>query len=153
MLDDLLERILAAEGDPAARHAGLGMLLAAAHGRAREGMNDELRPLGIDVRGFSMLLALDVYGPSSQRRLIDFTGIDKSTMVRIVDDLEDGGLVRRERSPQDRRAHAIRLTGDGARTLESARRAGVAVGERVFGRLGPDERDQLVGLLRRLAAR
>lgn len=151
MLDDLLERILAEEGNAAARHVGLGMLLAAAHGRSRAAMNDELRPLGIDVREFTMLVALDMYGPSSQRRLIDLTGIDKSTMVRIVDELERGGLVRRERVPEDRRAHSITLTAEGRRTLESGRRAGAEVGERLFGRLRPDERDRLVALLRRLA--
>ncbi|QKW33395.1 winged helix-turn-helix transcriptional regulator [Actinomadura sp. NAK00032] len=151
MLDDLLERILAADDDPAAPHVGLGMLLAAAHNRSRHEMNGELRPLGIDVRGLAMLLALDMYGPSSQRRLIDLTGIDKSTMVRAVDELEAGGLVRRERAPQDRRAYSITLTGAGRRALASARRAGADVGERIFGRLRPDERDQLVSLLRRLA--
>ncbi|MFA1537912.1 MarR family winged helix-turn-helix transcriptional regulator [Actinomadura monticuli] len=151
MLDDLLERVLAADGDAAARHVGLGMLLAAAHSGSRTGMNDELRPLGIDVRGFSMLLALDMYGPSSQRRLIDMTGIDKSTMVRIIDELEGGGLVRRERAAQDRRAYSITLTDDGRRTLASGRRAAADVGERLFGWLRPDERDQLVDLLRRLS--
>ncbi|TDC08985.1 MarR family transcriptional regulator [Actinomadura bangladeshensis] len=127
------------------------MLLATAHGRSRAGMNDELRPLGIDVREFTMLLALDMYGPSSQRRLIDLTGIDKSTMVRIIDALERAGLVRRERVPEDRRAYSVMLTDDGRHTLESGRRAGADVGERLFGWLRPDERDQIIGLLRRLA--
>ncbi|MES9536490.1 MULTISPECIES: MarR family winged helix-turn-helix transcriptional regulator [unclassified Actinomadura] len=151
MLDDLLERLLSEDGDPAVRHVGLGMLLASAHNRSRASMNGELGRLGIDVREFSMLLALEMYGPSSQRRLIDLTGIDKSTMVRIVDELEDGGLVRRERAPQDRRAHSISLTPDGTRTLESARRAGADVGERLFGHLDGDDRDRLVDLLRRIA--
>lgn len=151
MLDDLLERILSEDGDPALRHVGLGMLLASAHNRSRAGMNDELRALGVDVRGFAMLLALEMYGPSSQRRLIDLTGIDKSTMVRVVDELERGGLVRRERAPRDRRAHSISLTPDGARTLERGRRAGADVGERIFGRLDGGERDRLVALLRRIA--
>ncbi|NDU71880.1 MarR family transcriptional regulator [Actinomadura sp. DSM 109109] len=151
MLDDLLERLLSEDGDPALRHVALGMLLAGAHNRSRKAMNDELRALGIDVRGFGMLLALELYGASSQRRLIDLTGIDKSTMVRVVDELEDGGLVRRERAPHDRRAHAISLTPEGARTLESARRAGGEVGERLFGGLGAGERDRLVALLRQVA--
>ncbi|GAA4389072.1 MarR family winged helix-turn-helix transcriptional regulator [Actinomadura sp. NPDC048032] len=151
MLDDLLERILSEDGDPAVRHVGLGMLLATAHNRSRASMNDELRPLGVDVRAFCMLLALEMYGPSSQRRLIDLTGIDKSTMVRVVDELEAGGLVRRERAPQDRRAHSISLTPDGTRTLERGRRAAADVGERLFGRVGGDQRDRLVELLRRIA--
>ncbi|MFI0405898.1 MarR family winged helix-turn-helix transcriptional regulator [Actinomadura sp. 3N508] len=151
MLDDLVIRVLAEDGDAALRHVGLGMLLATAHNQSREAMNEELRALSVDVRGLSMLLALKLYGPSSQRRLIDLSGIDKSTMVRIVDELEEGGLVRRERAPQDRRAYSITLTADGERTLADARRIAADVGERLFGWLGPGERDQLTGLLRRLA--
>lgn len=116
-------------------------------------MNEALGPLGIDVRGFVMLLALERYGPSSQRHLIDVTGIDKSTMVRIVDELEEGGHVRRERAAGDRRAYSVTLTPEGERTLASARQATAEVGERLFGWLRPDERDQLAGLLRRLAER
>ena len=151
MLDDLLERLLAEDGDTAVRHIGLGMLLATAHNQSRTRMNDALRPLGIDVRELSVLLALDRYGPSSQRRLIDLTGIDKSTMVRAIDELEDGGLVRRERAAQDRRAYAITLTGDGERALAGAREITTDVGDRLFGWLGGDDRDRLVDLLRRLA--
>jgi hypothetical protein len=55
------------------------MLLATAHNRSRASMNEGLRPLGIDARGFAMLLALETYGPSSQRRLIDVTGIEPTT--------------------------------------------------------------------------
>ncbi|RKS68415.1 DNA-binding MarR family transcriptional regulator [Actinomadura pelletieri DSM 43383] len=153
MLDELLGRMLSEGDDPAVRHVGLGMLLAVAHHRSREAMNDALRPVGIDVRGLSMLFALELYGPSSQRRLIDVTGIDKSTMVRVVDELEEGGLVRRERAPTDRRAYSITMTADGERALARARRVGVEVGDRLFGGYRPDERRQLVDLLRRLAER
>ncbi|TYB49436.1 MarR family winged helix-turn-helix transcriptional regulator [Actinomadura chibensis] len=149
MLDDLLERLLAGDGD--ARHVGLGMLLAAAHNSSRARVNDELRALGIDVREFSLLFALELYGPSSQRRLIDLTGIDKSTMVRAVDDLEEAGLVTRERTPHDRRAYSVTLTADGRRTFAAARRAAAEVGDRLFGGFTGPERDQLVALLRRLA--
>ncbi|TDD27112.1 MarR family transcriptional regulator [Actinomadura sp. KC06] len=151
MLDDLVARILAEDGDAALRHVGLGMLLATAHNQSREVMNDGLRPLDVDVRGLSMLLALELYGPSSQRRLIDLSGIDKSTMVRIIDELEDAGLVRRERAPQDRRAYSITLTPAGERTLAGARRVATDVGDRLFGWLRQDDRAHLVALLTRLA--
>jgi DNA-binding MarR family transcriptional regulator len=151
MLDDLLERVLSAGDDPALRHVGLGMLLASAHNRSREVMNTGLRPLGIDVRGLCMLLALELYGPSSQRRLIDVSGIDKSTMVRVVDDLETAGLVRRERVPTDRRAYSITLTDDGERVLANARRTAVDVGDRLFGAFTKPDREKLIALLRTLA--
>ncbi|MEU5884367.1 MarR family transcriptional regulator [Spirillospora sp. NPDC047279] len=151
MLDDLLERLLAGDGGAAADHVGLGMLLAEAHNRSRERMNEALRPLGINVRGFAVLLALPVYGPVSQQDLIARIGIDKSTMVRLVDELEEGGLVTRERSPHDRRAYSILLTRHGKQTLAKARRIAERTGDHVFGRLTETERRHLVDLLRRLA--
>lgn len=151
MLDDLLERLLSGDGGPAADHVGLGMLLAAAHGQSRERLNRALLPLGINVRGFSVLLALPMYGPVSQRDLIARIGIDKSTMVRLIDELEDGGLVSRERTPQDRRAYSIVLTRRGEETLAEARRTADEVGDHIFGGFTDPERRQLVDLLRRLA--
>ncbi|MFD0684143.1 MarR family winged helix-turn-helix transcriptional regulator [Actinomadura fibrosa] len=151
MLDDLLERILAGDGDAAGRHLGLGLLLATAHQGSRAAMNAGLRPLGIEVREFAMLAALETYGPVSQRRLTDLTGIDKSTMVRIVDGLEDGGLVRRERAPEDRRAYSVVLTEEGLRVLGRGREVTGDVGERLFGWLTPEQREQLVELLRQVA--
>ena len=151
MLDDLLERLLAGEGGPSTGHVGLGMLLAEAHNRSRERMNRALRPLGINVRAFTVLLALPLYGRVSQRDLIDRIGIDKSTMVRTIDELEDGGLVVRERVPQDRRAYRIVLTPRGERTLAEARRIARQTGEEIFGRLDASQRRLLVDLLRPLA--
>ncbi|MFC5748106.1 MarR family winged helix-turn-helix transcriptional regulator [Actinomadura rugatobispora] len=151
MLDDLLERLLSGEGGPAADHVGLGMLLAEAHNRSRERLNQALRPLGINVRGFAVLLALPMYGPVSQRDLIGHIGIDKSTMVRLIDELEDGGLVSRERVPQDRRAYSIVLTRRGEQTLAKARQTAEQVGGNIFGGLTEPDREHLVDLLRRLA--
>ncbi|MEW2352401.1 MarR family transcriptional regulator [Spirillospora sp. NPDC029432] len=151
MLDDLLERLLSGEGGPAADHVGLGMLLAEAHNRSRERMNEALRPLGINVRGFAVLLALPLYGPVSQRELIGRIGIDKSTMFRLIDELEEGGLVARERAPRDRRAYSIVLTDRGEETLAEARRTAERVDGQVFGRLTAADRRTLAGLLRRLA--
>ncbi|TQM71499.1 DNA-binding MarR family transcriptional regulator [Actinomadura hallensis] len=147
----MLERLLSGEGGPAAGHVGLGMLLAKAHHRSRERLNEALRPLGVDVRGFAVLLALTMYGPVSQRQLIERIGVDKSTMVRDIDELEAGGLVSRERAPHDRRAYSIVLTPRGESTLAEARRAAGRAGDEIFGPFAGTEREQLAGLLRRLA--
>ncbi|TDE30928.1 MarR family transcriptional regulator [Actinomadura sp. 6K520] len=151
MLENMLERLLSGEGGPAAGQVGLGMLLAKAHNQSRERLNEALRPLGIDVRKFAVLVALPMYGPVSQRDLIGHIGIDKSTMVRLIDEMEAGGLVSRERVPHDRRAYAIVPTLRGAQTLAEARDAAEQVGESIFGPFTSAEREQLVDLLRRLA--
>ena len=70
-------------------------LLRLAHRRAAAVSAAALRPFGLDDRHLGVLRALDRLGPSSQRRLIDALAMDKSAMVRTVDDLERLGLVWR----------------------------------------------------------
>jgi DNA-binding MarR family transcriptional regulator len=151
MHDDLIERLLSGDGGPEACHVGLGMLLSKAHNQSRERLNQALHPLGIDVRGFAVLLALPMYGPVSQRDLIGHIGIDKSAMVRLIDELERGELVSRERVPQDRRVYSIVLTRRGEQTLTKARRTAEQIGGHIFGWLTEPERQHLVDLLRHLA--
>ncbi|MCF6468315.1 MarR family transcriptional regulator [Nonomuraea sp. MG754425] len=152
-MHDLLNRLLSGDGGPAADHVGLGMLLAEVHNQSRVRLNQALRPLGLNVRGLALLLALPVYGPVSQSDLIGHMGIDKSTMVRLIDELEEGGLVSRERAPQDRRAYSIVLTSRGEQTLAQAREATEQVGDHLFGWLAEPDRQHLVELLRGLAER
>ena len=62
----------------------IGVLLRRAHRRAAETFNDALRPLEIQGKHFGVLLALRRMGPLSQRRLIEYLGTDKSSMVRLI---------------------------------------------------------------------
>lgn len=152
MLDELFDR--SPQGrDPATDHAALGMLVAAAHIRCRQVLNDGLREVGIEARHFGVLLALGRHGAVSQRRLIELLDVDKSTMVRIIDDFERLGLAERQRAAHDRRAYAIQLTDEGRRRLAAAQRITAEVGDRLFGWLGPRERDQFVDVLRGLVQR
>jgi DNA-binding MarR family transcriptional regulator len=72
-------------------------------------------------------------------------------LVALIDELEDRGLVARERDPGDRRNYAISLTAEGRRAL--AELAGVAREHElaIAAALDDDERAQLLALLRRLA--
>lgn len=45
--------------------------------------------------------------PMTQKALADALQIDRTTMVALIDDLEQRGLVHRERHPRDRRAFLI----------------------------------------------
>ena len=52
-------------------------------------------------------------GPISQRELADRLLLEKSTVSRMVADLEDKGLLERERDPNNRRTYRLRLTDKG----------------------------------------
>src|SRR3954465_15183705 len=88
----------------------LGLLLRRAHWRAAAVMTEALRPLGIELRHFAVLIVLVDRGPTMQRDLAAATGSDKAGIMRIVDDLERRGLAARKTVPGDRRARAVEIT-------------------------------------------
>ena len=76
-------------------------------------------------------------------------GIDPSTMVSLVDQLERGGLAKRRLHPQDRRAREVLLTPKGRQTLKRARNLAAEVEDTVLQGLSRSERRQLVTLLQK----
>ena len=78
-------------------------------------------------------------------------GIQRTNFVPLLDELERHGLVERTRDPDDKRAVALRLTGDGEALLRRAARRVRAHEKRVAGRLEPGGADQLLRLLNQLA--
>lgn len=80
-------------------------------------------------------------------------GIQRTNFVPLLDELERHGLVERTRDPDDKRAVALRLTGDGEALLRRATRRVRAHEKRVAERLEPGGVDQLLRLLKQLAQR
>jgi DNA-binding MarR family transcriptional regulator len=58
-------------------------------------------------------------------------GVDRTTMVSLIDDLQRKGLVLRCQDPEDRRKNVVVMTDAGKATLRDAARAGGET-ERVF---------------------
>ncbi|MEV4395690.1 MarR family winged helix-turn-helix transcriptional regulator [Nonomuraea sp. NPDC049607] len=105
---------------------------------------------GLGVGQHLVLQMLDAVGPCSQQTLSEELRIDRSVMVSVCDDLEQQGLVRRERNPRDRRSYAVTLTDLGRRRLAQAQTSIPAFLEDTFQPLTPDERHQLSTLLGKL---
>ena len=76
-------------------------------------------------------------------------GIDPSTMVSLIDGLEDAGVVERRPHPKDRRARLVTLTPKGRRLLKRAREVAFEVEDEVLQRLTGSQRRELIRLLRR----
>ena len=77
--------------------------------------------------------------------------IDPSSMVAVLDELEERGLAERRPHPTDRRKHAIHLTDRGSKTLDAAREAAISQAKEMFAPLSGDEVKTLRSLLRKLA--
>ncbi|WP_188193563.1 MarR family winged helix-turn-helix transcriptional regulator [Nonomuraea sp. SYSU D8015] len=129
----------------------LGLLLRQAHWRAATVMTEALRPLGIELRHFAVLLVLVDRGPTVQRDLAAATGSDKAGIMRVVDDLERKGLAVRKAVPGDRRARAVEITPQGVELFDAAHVAAEPLAERLAAGLEPGEAEQLRDLLIRFA--
>ncbi|MER6075606.1 MarR family transcriptional regulator [Streptomyces sp. NPDC001817] len=129
----------------------LGLLLRRAHWRAAAVMGEALRPLGIELRHFAVLIELVNHGPTVQRDLAAATGSDKAGIMRVVDDLERKGLAVRKAVPGDRRVRAVEITPQGLELFDAAHVAAGPLDERLAAELGPGEPEKLKDLLTRLA--
>ncbi|MBX6368627.1 MAG: MarR family transcriptional regulator [Rhodospirillales bacterium] len=86
----------------------------------------------------------------SQTALGRALGIDRSTVVAVIDRLEGRGLVVRALSPNDRRSHALRLSAAGEKTLAEIERRVRAHERRIARGLSAEERERLIGLLAKI---
>jgi DNA-binding MarR family transcriptional regulator len=87
---------------------------------ADEAFAQEQIASGLTPRQFALLAALQDHEGESQRRLVDSSGIDRSTLADIARRLQKKGLLTRKRTRRDARANALRLTDEGRRYLQEA---------------------------------
>jgi DNA-binding MarR family transcriptional regulator len=120
--------------------------------QASQKMGVALGELGLEVRQFGLLRILAGSHGSSQRALGAMLRISPNRMVALIDGLESKGLIERRTHPEDRRAYTVMLTDAGAAALSQGIEAGMGVELDMCAPLAAAEREQLLGLLRKLAA-
>ena len=127
----------------------LGYLLKHAQMRHAELTAAAMRPHGITGRQCAVLIAIDDQEPQSQQEVARRLGLDRTTMVALIDELEAKGLVGRSPAPDDRRKNVVALTAHGRETLTAAL-AATAEAEKNF--LAPLSRTDAETFRRLLAA-
>jgi DNA-binding MarR family transcriptional regulator len=110
---------------------------------------EALETVGLTPALFGLLNFLGAREGAIQQEIGSAMGIDPSTMVSLIDELESAGLARRRPHPTDRRAREVSITPKGRRLLERARRMAFQVEDEVLRGLTAAERRQLLTLLRR----
>ncbi len=107
----------------------------------------------LTLSDFDVLIQL-YFAHGRRMRRIDLARsvlLTASGITRLLDGLESGGLVAKERCASDARVTYAVLTKAGVRKIEDARESHLADIEELFGsRFSPEEREQLVELLGRL---
>ena len=121
----------------------LGYLLKHVRIRFAEMTAAALAPYGLDGRELAVLLVLGASEPFSQRDAAHRLGVDRSTMVALLDALESKGLLSRHPRPEDRRKNVVALTKVGRDTLRDATKANDEAEHRFLSALTPPAARQL----------
>ena len=117
----------------------------ASHTRVAEA----LESVGLTPALFGLLNVLGAREGAIQQELGSAMGVDPSTMVSLIDQLETAGLANRRPHPTDRRAREVVITPKGRRALERGRQMANQVEDEVLRGLSATERRDLLSLLRR----
>jgi DNA-binding MarR family transcriptional regulator len=117
----------------------------ASHTRIAEG----LETIGLTPALFGTLNILGARDAVIQQDLARTMGIDPSTMVKLIDELEEAGLAARRPHPTDRRAREVAITAKGRRLRDKGRQMATQIDAEVLGGLSAAERRELLALLRR----
>ena len=110
-------------------------------------LDDALATLGLRLRHYRLLLLLQKNGACAQSAIGPALGIDRTSVVAVVDDLERHGAVKRMRC-EDRRAYFVGLTPAGRKLANKALARVVAAEKKIYAPLSAAERKTL----RRLSA-
>lgn len=100
---------------------------------------------------FGVLILIDENSGLNQSTLAKALGIERSTMVGVIDGLEKRALVRRKKSPVDKRAHALILTDRGRALLSDVKPNVQKHEQRIVEGLNESEVKTLMSLLKRVA--
>lgn len=76
---------------------------------------------GLPLSSFSALAIIDVRGPLSLGAVAELEGVTPPTVTRIVQRLENDGLVERSTDPDDKRVNYVRATTAGSTLLSRSR--------------------------------
>jgi MarR family transcriptional regulator, lower aerobic nicotinate degradation pathway regulator len=112
---------------------------------------EEFELAGFSPYHYSVLALLEEGERPTQAEIADALELDRGTLVRLLDVLEERGMIERQRDPNDRRRHVVRLTDAGRTQLTAFREIIIRLDGEFLEPLSADERLALLDLLTRLA--
>jgi DNA-binding MarR family transcriptional regulator len=128
----------------------LGYLLKHAHLQLSERGNKALAPFGIDGKELGILVVIAGPEPLSQQQVAQRLGVDRTTMVAMLDALERKGIVSRHPDAGDRRRNVVELTEAGRGTFSEAVKVRDAAERAYLAPLGAQDAQRLRSSLKNI---
>jgi DNA-binding MarR family transcriptional regulator len=119
-------------------------------GEGQRLVSEALAEEGVRRHHFAVLTSLAQQGATSQAALGRRLWIDRSDLHAILNELEDGGLIKRVRDEHDRRRNMVALTRRGTATLKRLDTLVDAAQSALLEPLSPHDRRELHRLLQQL---
>ena len=116
-----------------------GFLVAKAHQRLCSLFSHEFAKIGVGVPCFGVLHLLAEIGPMSQHQLGLRLRIDRTTRVKIVDQLVKTRMAQRRDHPKDRRVYLVEITPAGRSKLTAIKEIADRIEKNLLSGFGEDE--------------
>lgn len=101
-------------------------------------------------RQFTVLLAVEQNEGASQTKLVEVTGIDRSTLAELISRLTSTGLLQRRRTKADARVNMVRLSAAGRRKLQAAQPGAHSADRMLLKAIEKDQRKEFVEALKQI---
>jgi len=130
----------------------IGYRLRRAHMAVLDQGDEAFASLGLRTQQYGILLFLNHAPGHKQMEVGIALGIQRSNLVKMIDELEGLDLARRSEAPNDARAYILHLTRKGRTLLRRAKILDAELDRRFDRKLGRGGCKKLLELLTKLAA-
>jgi len=135
-------------GAPEASPIDLSDLIAGVNRRLETAVETRLKPAGVRIEQYRVMVALDRRDGQSMGELAPSVFVDLPTLTKIVDRMVSNGLVYRAPDPKDRRRVLVFLADKGRREFRDLVPVVETQRREIIDSLSPGEADRLSELLR-----
>ncbi|GGD57940.1 MarR family winged helix-turn-helix transcriptional regulator [Paenibacillus nasutitermitis] len=128
----------------------VGALMGVTYRKMTNVLQARLKDYEITTEQWSVLFQVDQTDGLIQKEIAELAGKDKATTTRILDHLEEKGLISRKMSESDRRSFQVSSTDKGALLLKETLPIEKQVNQEIKQCMTDDEHELLMELLLRI---